>query len=333
MAAKGRVRVGIYGTGNWANRTHLPNLSRIDCVDIVAACDQNAQALSTTAAKFDIPATYADGHELLKNEDLDVLFSVIPAFSRTDVEIAAVKNGVHLFSEKPQTIELELAKRIDEAIRSAGVISTVGFRERYRPLFQEAKRLLGDEQIVHVAFKSVGSMPEVLDPDGRIRWTHQMEKAGGSAFDWGVHAVDYMRFVTGLEVEKAQAFYLEKPDKYYRPLSSSFNFLLSNHATMSMSFVSADAHSTSGPWFTFYFEGGRLELFRYERIKLNGKTVFKGEDFDPWFAQDKIFIDSVLTGETANLLNDYHDGLYSLAPVLAGWESAKGGGTCHDVVI
>ena len=46
----------------------------------------------------------------------------------------------------------------------------------------------------------------------------------------------------------------------------------------------------------------------------------------PWFEQDRVFIEAVRTGNRALLLNDYADGLYSLAPVLAGWESARRGG-------
>ena len=41
------------------------------------------------------------------------------------------------------------------------------------------------------------------------------------------------------------------------------------------------------------------------------------------------------TGSWANKthipINDYHDGLFSLAPVLAGWESARRQGECMDV--
>ena len=131
MAVQGQIRIGMYGTGNWANKTHLPNLKRIAGVSVVAACDQNAEALSATATRFDIPSTYEDSHDMLENEDLDVLFLVVPAYARTDVEITAVQKGVHLFSEKHQALRLRLAKSIDDAIRSSGVISTVGFRERY----------------------------------------------------------------------------------------------------------------------------------------------------------------------------------------------------------
>lgn len=54
--------------------------------------------------------------------------------------------------------------------------------------------------------------------------------------------------------------------------------------------------------------------------------------FDPWFEQDRVFIETVRTGDTGGtLLNDYHDGLFSLAPVLAGWESSRRNGECIDV--
>ena len=170
------VRAAIYGTGSWANQTHIPNLKKLG-VDVVAACDVDADALSRTAERFDIPAVYADGRAMVENERFDVLFSVVPAFARTDVEIIAVERGIHLFSEKPQAIRMDVALEIDRAIREAGVLSTVCFRERYRPLFQEARRILSEKRIVHAVFRSVGGAapvevaerPDVVVvPDGQV---------------------------------------------------------------------------------------------------------------------------------------------------------------------
>ena len=64
---------------------------------------------------------------------------------------------------------------------------------------------------------------------------------------------------------------------------------------------------------------------------MNGETVFKGEDYNPWFELDRRFCEAVRSGDASNMLNDYHDGLYSLAPVLAGWESQRRGGVPIDV--
>ncbi len=123
------IRIAIYGAGNFANQTHLPNLEQIVEVDIVALCDVNEDALQDTAARFGISRTYTNPHTMLASERIDVLYSIVPAYVRTDVEISAALKGIHLFSEKPQALDMALARRIDEAVQKGGVLSTVGFWE------------------------------------------------------------------------------------------------------------------------------------------------------------------------------------------------------------
>jgi hypothetical protein len=77
--------------------------------------------------------------------------------------------------------------------------------------------------------------------------------------------------------------------------------------------------------------GGSLHLGSYQELEVDGQVIFHGGEFDPWFEHDRRFIEAVRTGDRGLLLNDYHDGLYSLAPVLAGWESARRGGEALDV--
>lgn len=325
------VRVAVYGAGHFAKTTHIPNLMKIDGVEIVAVCDTNPDALRTAAETFSIERAYQDAHEMLAQVEIDALFSIVPAYARTDVEAAAALKGIHLFSEKPQAMTMRVARRIDEAVRASGVISTVGFRERYRPLFQEARRLLADKRVTHIRFQQVSGYPGPSKPGHRGAWGSQMDKGGVRFFDWGVHATDYARFMSGQNVTRAQAF-LCQPDGYPTPLSSSFHYALSNGATMTLTFVESDPTGLGGePWFTVYFEGGRIALFGYERIEMNGKTVYQAETYDPWFEQDRRFIEAVRTGDASGLLNDYHDGLFSLAPVLAGWASSRRNGACIDV--
>jgi predicted dehydrogenase len=326
-----KIRVAIYGCGSWANRTHIPNLLKLDNVKIVAICDVNRQSLKSTADAFNISKTYQDGHAMLDGEGIDVLYSVVPAYARTDVEATAAAKGIHIFSEKPQALAMPVARKIDDAIRQSGVMNTVCFRERYRPIFQEARKRLKDKEIVHVRFQSISGLPEAPSDDAKHSWWSQMDKSGGSALDWGVHATDYTRFMTGLNVVRAQAFYCQR-SSYHTALSSAFNYCFSNGATMSMTFVSAaPAGIGDEPWFTIFYEGGCLAIYRYDRIEVNSEKVYQAEEFDPWFEQDRLFIEAVRAGNANLLLNDYHDGLFSLAPVLAGWESARRNGECIDV--
>ncbi len=329
MSPSQRIRVAFYGCGTFANRTRLPNVLQTDAAAVVAVCDQNAQAAQETAERFNVPNVYRDAHEMIDTEDLDVLYSLVPAYVRTDVEATAAERGIHIFSEKPQALTMQVAHRIDGAIREAGVISTVGFRERYRPIFQKARELLSDKTVVHVRFQSFGGLPPST-AGGPKSWWHEMEKSGGRALDWGVHATDYTRFMTGLNVKQVQAFYCERP-AYATALSASFNYCMENGATMTLNFVSAGQGPKDEPRFTIFYEGGCLEVHGYEQIRVNGASVYEADPFDPWLEQDRTFIGAVQSADRTRLLSDYHDGLFSLAPILAGWESARQGGVCMDL--
>ena len=330
MSTTPRVRVAFYGCGNFANRTRIPNVLQTHSVDIVAVCDSNLQAAQETASRFKIPCVYQDAYEMLDTEAIDVLYSIVPAYVRTDVEVTAAEKGIHIFSEKPQALTMQVAHRINNAIQQAGVMSTVGFRERYRPIFQEARQYLNDKEIVHVRFQGFGGLPPST-AGGPKTWWEEMDKSGGQALDWGVHATDYSRFMTGLNVVKAQAFYCERP-AYANALSTSFNYCFENGATMTLNFVAAGSGPKDEPRFTIFYEGGCLEIHGYEKIVVNNEVLYEAAEFDPWLEQDKTFIRAVQSGDPSLLLNDYHDGLFSLAPILAGWESSRRGGECMDMV-
>jgi predicted dehydrogenase len=328
-----RVRVAIYGCGRWANRTHIPNLQKIEGVEVVALCDIDSQALQSTAQRFGVAQTYRDGHAMLDREQIDVLFSIVRARVRTDVEAQAAEKGIHLFSEKPQAETMAVARQIDTAVQRGGVISTVGVRERYRPLFQRARQHLAGREITHVQFQSLyrGYAPPALGPNASIQARDLPDEM---AMSWGVHAVDCIRFVTGLEVMQAQGSHFQ-PDRYILPIAQSFHFGLSNGAAATVTFVDVCADQPVAlPAFHIYYVGGWLANRRRDQFAWS-MAVDGGEPCqdrtDPWFEQDRLFIQAIRSGDRGLLLNDYHDGLYSLAPVLAARQSARRGGACIDV--
>ncbi|HAA73841.1 TPA: hypothetical protein DCE37_01820, partial [Candidatus Latescibacteria bacterium] len=263
----------------------------------------------------------------------DVLFSCVPAFARKDVETTAAEKGVHIFSEKPQAIDRETALRIDHAIREADVISTVGFRERHRPLFEEIRGFLADKEIIHAEV----TMPR---PDSWSKaWLQDDDLSGGFLLEWGCHALDYTRYVTSQDVGTAQMFTF-RPAGSKESLSFSVNFQFEKGGTMHISFVNflADGPVSKGrrdvPLFSYYYTGGRLDVYRgggktwsYE---LNGELV-REETFDPWEAHDQVFMEAVRTGDRSEIRNDYTDGLGTILPLLAARESAANGGLPVDL--
>ena len=326
-----KLRVGFYGCGHFAQSTRIPGVQAAGG-EVVALSDTSTDAMQAAAVLCPGARCYADAHEMLESESLDALYSIVPAFARTDVEIRAAERGVHLFSEKPQVLDMAVGWRIERAVTTAGVVSTVGVRERYRPLFQEAKKWLADKRVVHMRFQSFGGLPGSVHGS----WWDELDKSGGRALDWGIHATDYMRFMTGLEVVQAQAFY-HQPEPYVLPLSSSLHYAFDSGATAVLSFLSSSGKTGSQgmpggePWFVIYCEEGILALHGYERLVADGQVVYEADDYDPWREQDRVFAEAVHSGDASLLLSDYRDALYSLGPVLAAWSSARDGGRCVDV--
>ena len=118
---------------------------------------------------------------------------MVAAAREDGVEVAAAEKGIHLFIEKPQAMDMEVAYRIDDAIRHSGVFSTVCFRERYRPIFQEAKRLLQDKKIVHIRFQMISDLPAHLPagevPRWTVPWSFGLPSSDGVLTPWTIVAI------------------------------------------------------------------------------------------------------------------------------------------------
>ena len=326
------IRVACYGTGNFARTTHLPNLRRLPGVEIVALCDVNEANLAAAGKEFGVSALYSNHHEMLDKEECDVLFSVVPAYVRTDCEITAAEKGVHLFIEKPQASNIRKAKEIDEAIRDSGVLSTVGFRERFRPSVEAAREFMQDKSFVHAALLGLHVMRE--GPG----WYTRLDQMGGPVLDWAAHFIDQVRYITGAEVSTVQAFFVENPRASREadlPLSYCVNFRFDNGATANYSAVASLSSEPPDrgfalPHYLLAYDGGLLEV-KYDLLNANGETIYQGEPSDPWFLSAEAFIEAVRSGDRSLIRNDFSDGLLTLAPLLAARHSAQHGGQLIDV--
>src|SRR5262245_64250630 len=71
--ADAELRVGVIGAGRWANWAHLPAWKRDLRCELVAVCDVTREAAEKAARDHEIPTATTDAHELLSNDDIDVI--------------------------------------------------------------------------------------------------------------------------------------------------------------------------------------------------------------------------------------------------------------------
>ena len=68
-------RIGIIGCGGIANGKHLPSLSRLKNVELVAFCDIVLERAEEAAGKYGIQEAkvYSDYKELLQDQSIDII--------------------------------------------------------------------------------------------------------------------------------------------------------------------------------------------------------------------------------------------------------------------
>ena len=200
------LRYAVIGFG-WMGQVHARALSRLPqhfpdsplrpCFVAVADPDEVRRDQARTSYWFE--HTYADWHELLERDDIDLVSVCGPNFVHREIGSAVAESGRHLWIEKPAGRGLADTSAIAQAVRKAGVVSTVGFNYRHVPAVELARSLveegrLGDLQAVNVSLLADYS----AHPDGALSWRFDPEYAGtGVLGDLASHGFDLATYVGG----------------------------------------------------------------------------------------------------------------------------------------
>jgi len=313
-----KVKVGFLGCGGIAH-AHMERLARMEDVEIVAFCDVVKERAEESAKKYGGRA-YTDHHEMLDKEKLDALYVALPPVAHTDGEIIAAERKIHIFVEKPIALTLEKAKEINEAIKKAGVISSVGYHFRYMDTVEEAKKLVEGKTIGMILGYWIGGFPGVY-------WWRRMDMSGGQIVEQTTHIFDLARYFCG-DVDEVYAAYGRKI------LTDIPESDVPDVGTVTMKFKDGTVGTVSNS--CMISQGFRVgvELFLRDlvlevgwrlRIIEPDKTIEKNLKVDPYWEEDRTFIDAIKTGDASKIKSSYEDGLRSLAVSLAANKSWKEG--------
>jgi predicted dehydrogenase len=209
------IGFGIIGSG-YMGRTYAACLTRHVSDGRLVAITGGTRA-PALAAEWGVPAE-ADVDALLAHPGVDAVIITSPHQPHRAQAVAAAAAGKHVYLEKPMAITVEDCDAIIAACAAAGVKLTVNFVTRFRHAPLAAKRLVDEGAIGAIRMVQMKGawtsflLDDVIDEaTGRViipikRWA--FDPAEGSQFlDWGVHAIDALRWWTGAEVERVYADY------------------------------------------------------------------------------------------------------------------------------
>lgn len=184
-------RIAIIGCGGIANGKHMPSLSKLDNVEMVAFCDIVSERAHEAAAKFGKgeARVYEDYREVLQDSSIDIVHVCTPNDSHAEITIAALEAGKHVMSEKPMAKTAHDARRMVEAAKRTGKKLTVGYNNRFRGDSQHLHKLCSEGELGEIYFAKAHAIRRRAVPTWGV-FLDEEKQGGGPLIDIGTHALD-----------------------------------------------------------------------------------------------------------------------------------------------
>jgi predicted dehydrogenase len=227
LSANDRPSVALVGCGGMGNGD-IRVAGRFG--DIVAVCDVDENHAAETARRLGrngkSPDTFGDFRKLLERNDIHVIVNATPDHWHTLVNMAAIKAGKDVYSEKPLTLTIDEGKRLVKMVRESKRVLQTGSQQRSDAKFRMACELVRNERIGKLKEVTVwlpaglrkGPFTSAPVPQG-LNWDFWLGQApkvdyephrchtnfrywydysGGTMTDWGAHHNDIALWAIGL---------------------------------------------------------------------------------------------------------------------------------------
>ena len=185
------VNIGIIGCGGIANGKHMPSLSKIPNVRMVAFCDLVRERAEKAAKEFGVPnaAVYTDYRDLLNDESIEVVHVLTPNREHADISIDALHAGKHVMCEKPMAKTAADARRMAAAAKETGKKLTIGYQHRQKPQSLYAKEYIDTGALGEIYYANCYAVRRRGTPNWGV-FLNEEEQGGGPIIDIATHSLD-----------------------------------------------------------------------------------------------------------------------------------------------
>jgi predicted dehydrogenase len=173
-------------------------------VKLSFVCDVSQERAEALATEFKCESA-TDWKEVVARPDIDAVFIATTHNWLAPIAIGAIKNGKHVFMEKPGGHNAKDLKDIIKAQKKSPVVAMLGYNHRLHPSMQKAKQLVDSGKYGPVLF-----IRAKYGHGGRLgyekEWRFIKEVSGGGELvDQGPHLIDLVNMFIG-KMDDVKAF-------------------------------------------------------------------------------------------------------------------------------
>lgn len=189
------IRLALIGLGKMG-LSHHAMINAHPQVSVDAVCDGTGYLLDVLN-KYTGVRTFSDYRKMFDEVPLDAVIIATPSSLHAEMVRTALERGIHVFCEKPFSLDTAEGEALTALARDKGLVNQVGYHYRFVGAFQEVKRLLDAGaigEVSHIMAEAYG--PVVLKPKGST-WRTQRAEGGGCLYDYAAHPLNLVNWYFG----------------------------------------------------------------------------------------------------------------------------------------
>ena len=197
---KEKLGIALVGLGSYSTYQLAPALQDTQHSYLAGIVTGTPAKEQIWADKYGIPKrniyNYQNFDDIATNEDIDVVYVVLPNSMHAEFSIRAAQAGKHVICEKPMGISVAECDAIIDACKDAGVKLGMGYRLHSEPYTQQVKEFVREKTFGDVLFVSAdAAYRSTGNPD---QWRLDRSLSGGGALvNMGVYAIQSTIYGTG----------------------------------------------------------------------------------------------------------------------------------------
>ena len=187
------VKVAVIGTGKMGI-SHLSILGGMDNTNIVGVADTSTW-VTHPLKKFSPFDVYSNHEDLLHEKEPDAVVVSVPTRFHAGMVETLIQQGIHVFVEKPLTMNPEQSRSLVNLAKKYRVVNQVGYHNRFISTFREAKKIISNGvlgKLVHFTAEAYGP---VVTKKQQNTWRFRSNDGGGCLMDYASHVLDLVAYI------------------------------------------------------------------------------------------------------------------------------------------
>jgi UDP-N-acetyl-2-amino-2-deoxyglucuronate dehydrogenase len=350
----GPVALGLVGCGA-IGQVHAAGLQELAeeglCRPVVAA-DPDARARSALSRNCQFERWASEPLEVVLDPQVEAVMIASPTWTHPQLVSACLQARKPVFCEKPLATSFADVVELVREAEASGVVAQVGFHNRFHPLLNHLRSLVGSG--AHGRPMAYSVRDDQFWPTGSVvpghsSWRSSRHQAGGGALlEHSIHSADllgwifgpvrrvfgFSRNVFGFDVEDAACVSIEHDSGVIGSLTTVFNSVQGREERRFEVFFEKAAVEVT----TDFLVGAREDSFSVQepgsppasldvaelRQRFFDSIGLRGRSFAFYtYTSDRSFLEAVAAGSQAS--PNFGDGLAAHALVEASYRSMRSG--------